>query len=54
MIRVAAKIVEIVADGITEKAQVRSLLRHYVMHHLCQEDNQPDPNDRAYFPLDDD
>ena len=52
--RVAAKIVEIVADGITEKAQVRSLLRHYVMHHLCQEDNQPDPNDRAYFPLDDD
>lgn len=51
--RVAAKVGQIVADGITEKVQVRSLLQHYVIHELCQE-MPPDLNDRAYFPLDDD
>ena len=49
--RVAAKIVEIVAEGITEVTQVRSLLRHYVVHDLCK-DEPSDPNDRAYFPMD--
>ena len=51
--KVATKISEIVADGITDIPQVRSLLRHYVMHDLCK-DNPPNPNDRAYFPLDND
>ena len=51
--KVATKISEIVADGIADIPQVRSLLRHYVMHDLCK-DNPPNPNDRAYFPLDND
>ena len=51
--KVAAKIVDIVASGITDKTEVRSLLQHYVVHDLCK-DAQPDPNDRAYFPLDTD
>ena len=51
--KVATKISEIIADGITDIPQVRSLLRHYVMHDLCK-DNPPNPNDRAYFPLDND
>ena len=51
--KVATKISEIVADGITDIPPVRSLLRHYVMHDLCK-DNPPNPNDRAYFPLDND
>ena len=51
--KVATKISEIVADGITDIPQVRSLLRHYVMHDLCK-DNPPNPNNRAYFPLDND
>ena len=51
--KVATKISEIVADGIIDIPQVRSLLRHYVMHDLCK-DNPPNPNDRAYFPLDND
>ena len=49
--KVAAKIVEIVAEGITEVTQVRNLLRHYVVHDLCK-DEPPDLNDRAYFPMD--
>ena len=40
-------------DGITHIPQVRSFLRHYVMHDLCK-DNPPNPNDRAYLPLDND
>ena len=51
--QVAAKIAEIVAEGITDKSQVRTLLRYYVMHELCK-DAPPDPNDRAYFPMDND
>ncbi len=51
--QVASKIAEIVADGITDKTHVRTLLRHYVMHQLCKE-APPDPNDRAYFPTDND
>ena len=51
--KVAAKIVDIVTSGITDKAQVRSSLRHYVMHELCR-DLPPDPNDRAFFPMDTD
>ena len=49
--RVAANIVEIVAEGITEVIQVWNLLHHYVVHDLCK-DEPPDPNDRAYFPMD--
>ena len=49
--KVATKISEIVGDGII--SQVRSLLRQYVVHDLCKDD-VPDPNDRAYFPLDSD
>ena len=51
--QVAAKIAELVADGITDKQQVRTLLRRYVMHELCK-DTPPQPNDRAYFPTDHD
>ena len=51
--KVAAKIAELVAEGITEIHEVRRLLRHYVMHDLCR-DSPPNPNDRAYFPIDND
>ena len=51
--KVASKITEIVATGITNIPQVRSLLCHYVMSDLCK-GSPPDPNDRAYFPLDND
>lgn len=51
--QVAAQIGEIVADGITDKSQVRTLLHRYVMHELCSK-APPDPNDRAYFPTDND
>ena len=47
------RISQIVGDGITDLTQVRSLLRQYVMNDLCKDD-QPNPNDRAYFPLDSD
>ena len=49
--RVAAKLqnlwVKVLA---TEIHEVRRLLRHFVMHDLCK-DSHPDPNDRAYFPI---
>ncbi len=48
--KVAAKITELVGEGITEINNVRRLLRHYVMKDLCK-DCLPDPNDRAYFPI---
>ena len=51
--KVAAKIAELVAEGITEIHDVRRLLRHYVMHDLCRE-SPPNLNDRAYFPIDND
>ena len=51
--KVAAKIVELVAESITEVREVRRLLWHYVMHDLCRE-SPPNPNDRAYFPIDND
>lgn len=48
--RVAANIVEIVADDITEVTQVQNLLRHYVVHDLSK-DTPPDPDDGAYFSM---
>ncbi len=52
--QVASNIAEIVADGTTDKGQVRTLLRHYnIMHELCKE-AAPDPNDRATLPTDND
>ena len=51
--KVAAKISELVAEGITEIHEVRRLLRHYVTHDLCKE-SPPNPDDRAYFPIDSD
>ena len=51
--KVATKISEIVADGIIDTPHFQSLLCHYVMHDL-RKDNPPNPNDRAYFPLDND
>ena len=51
--QVAARIAEIVADGITDKSQVRTSLRHYVMHEPCSK-APPDPNDRGLFPTDND
>jgi len=50
---VATRIAEIVADGITDKTQVHTLLHHYVMHELCSK-APPGPNDCAYFPIDND
>ena len=47
--RVAAKIKELVGEGVIEIHEIRRLLRHFVMHDLCT-DSHPDPNDRAYFP----
>ena len=46
--KVAAKIAELVAEGITEIHEIQRLLRHYVMYDLCRE-SPPNPNDRAYF-----
>ena len=51
--KVAIKISELVAKGVTEIHQIRSLLRHYVLKDLCKS-NPPDCNDRAYFPTDTD
>ena len=51
--KVPAKIAEIVADGITDTPQVRSLLHRYVANELSKI-VQPDANDRAFFPLDTD
>ena len=42
-----------VAEGITDKSQVQTSLRHYVMHELCSK-APPDPNDRAFSPTDND
>ena len=50
---VAQMIGELVADGITEVNDVIKALRHPITHYLCK-DSQPDPNDRAYFPTQDD
>ena len=51
--KVAIKISELVAEGVTEIHQIRSLVRHYVPKDLCK-NNPPDCNDRAYFPTDTD
>ena len=51
--KVAIKISELVADGVTESDKVRSILRHYVLKDLCK-NNPPDCNDRVYFPTDTD
>lgn len=51
--KVAAKIAELVGDGITDIHEVPKFLHTFVMHELFQ-DSPPDPNDRAYFPTDDD
>ena len=51
--QVAARIAEIVAEGITDKSQVQTSLRHYVMHELCSK-APPHPNDRAFFLTDND
>ena len=50
---VAAKSLELVAEGITEIHEVRRFLRHYVMHDLCRE-SRPNPNDRVYLSIDSD
>ena len=50
---VAQMIGELVADGITEVNDVKKALRHRITHYLCK-DSPPDPNDRAYFPTQDD
>ena len=47
---VVNKIGEIVGEGITD---VKRILRHYVLHELCK-DEAPNPEDRAYFPLEHD
>ena len=51
--KVIAKISLLVSEGITEMHEVRRTLRHFVMHDLCR-DSPPDPNDRSYFPIDND
>ena len=51
--QVAEKIRELVSEGITDTSSVSRMLRHYVNHHLCQEE-KPNPSDRAYYPTKDD
>ena len=51
--QVAEKIKELVSEGITDTSSVSRMLRHYVNHHLCQEE-KPNPSDRAYYPTKDD
>lgn len=50
--RVSQKITEMVTSGITDAAEIRRSLRHFVNHTLCMElGNKPLPHDRAFFPL---
>lgn len=51
--KVAAKITQLVGEGIIDIHEVKKLIRHYVMHELFK-DSPPDPHDRAYFPVDTD
>lgn len=50
---VVNKIGEIVAEGITDVQTVKHMFRHYILHDLCK-DQPPNPEDRAYFPFEDD
>ena len=52
--KVAQKITQIVAQGITDIHQVRTLLKQYIMQGTLSNGSPPDPNDRAYFPTDTD
>ena len=51
--QVASRLAEIVAEGITEKGLIRTLLRQFVMKELCSK-TPPDENDRAFFLTDSD
>ena len=46
---VIRKIHELVLSGVSETVEMCRHLKYYVTHCLCT-DNQPHPNDRAYFP----
>ena len=46
---VIKKIHELVLSGVSETVEMSRHLKYYVTHCLCT-DNQPHPNDRAYFP----
>ena len=46
--QVASRLAEIVAEGITEKGLIRTLLRQFVMKELWSK-TPPDKNDRAFF-----
>ena len=47
---IAARISESVGEGITDPYEVRKALKHYVTTVLCASSNNPDPDDRAYYP----
>ena len=47
--QISQQIMELVQKGMTNPQEVRKDLNHYVRTVLCTE-NQPDPDDRAYFP----
>ena len=46
---IAARISELVGEGMMEY-EVSKVLKHYVTTVLCALSNNPDPDDRAYYP----
>ena len=48
--QVAAKISELVAEGLTDPYEVRKALRYYVSSVICANSSSPDTDDRAYYP----
>ena len=47
---IAARISELVGEGMTDPYEVSKVLKHYVTTVLCTSNNNPDPDDRAYYP----
>ena len=47
---IAARISELVGEGMTDPYEVSKALKHYVTTVLCASSNNPDPDDRAYYP----
>ena len=47
---IAAKISELVSEGMTDPYEVSKALKHYVTTIMCVSNDNPDPDDRAYYP----
>ena len=47
---IAARISELFGEGMIDRYEVSKALKHYVTTVLCTSSNNPDPDDRAYYP----